>query len=311
MRLLNIYIKSLILIGLISIVACSSKETEKTSGQVVAKVNDGEISIHQLNFAISHANGINKDNIDAAKSQIINSLVEQELVYQKAVSDKLDRDPDIMMAIEQAKRQAIVQGWVEKTSNLATKPSAEVIDNYYSSHPELFAKHKVFKIKELLIPKIEETKLKVSEMINGNKKLADLQNNLTAEKITFKDNISNIAAENLPLEQLGPLSNLAIGEYINIDEAKVYIILSVLDFKEEPIDKDKARPLIENFLINQQRKSTLDIALKSLKEQAKIQYMGDFKNLNNDKNPVTNSDKDEKIDQKNESEIIKQGIKGL
>ncbi|MDD5320336.1 MAG: hypothetical protein PHD43_06925 [Methylococcales bacterium] len=47
--------------------ACGGKEPGKSSGQVIAKVNDDEISIHQVNFVLSRTNGNNQDNVEIAK----------------------------------------------------------------------------------------------------------------------------------------------------------------------------------------------------------------------------------------------------
>src|ERR1700712_3824018 len=70
--------------------ACGRHESGPT--QVVAKVNGSEISVHQVNFAMSTQQGL-KGDADAVGKAVLERLVDQELAVQKSVAAKLDRNP--------------------------------------------------------------------------------------------------------------------------------------------------------------------------------------------------------------------------
>jgi EpsD family peptidyl-prolyl cis-trans isomerase len=127
--------KAIVLPGLLLLSAGGGKEPGKSSGQVIAKVNDDEISIHQVNFVLSRTNGINQDNVEIAKKQIGNALVDQALLNQQAIADKMDRDPEIMLAIEKAKRQVWARTWLDKTIRGANKSTVQKNEQYYQAHP--------------------------------------------------------------------------------------------------------------------------------------------------------------------------------
>ena len=57
---------------------------EKAPTQVAAKVNDTEITVHQVNFALQRIPNLDKDQSKAASLQVVRSLVDQELLVQKA-----------------------------------------------------------------------------------------------------------------------------------------------------------------------------------------------------------------------------------
>ena len=82
---------------------CSKKEAAtggKGDSQVVAKVNGDEISVHQVNFQLGRLGQMNEEQSKIAAKQVLAKLVDQQLLKQKAVENKLDRDPRVLQALE-------------------------------------------------------------------------------------------------------------------------------------------------------------------------------------------------------------------
>lgn len=305
--------KILIISSLFLLAACGGKEGDKNVGQVVAKVNDEEISIHQVNYMLSRSNGINQENLESAKKQIVNSLIDQAMLNQQSLAAKLDRDPQIMMAIEQNKRQILAQAWLERMVAKVNKPSSQEVDQYYDDHPDLFAKHKSFKLKEVSINKIEVDQEKLNMILAVNKQIEDLIKKLDAEKIPYKVNETTQEAENLPLDQLPALTKLREGEFVVINNGNNVLLISVHGKVEQAVDKAKAKPIIETFLINQQRKLLVEKEMKDLKEKAKIEYIGEFSELKNKAEKLPNKlEKDPKITNSDvKDDVITKGLKGM
>ncbi|WP_347987304.1 EpsD family peptidyl-prolyl cis-trans isomerase [Methylomonas sp. AM2-LC] len=303
----------LILFCVLSISGCGKKNTDKKSGQIVAKVDNDEVSIHQINLALSQSKDINKNNLEAAKTQVAKGLVEQSLVYQQAVADGLDREPQVMLVIEQTKRQILAQAWLEKKSQNGIKPSTEEIQKYYEDHPELFAKHKTYKIKEVTINKTDDKENKINQIISENKKLDLLLSQLDAEKLAYKENIGVQPAENIPLDKLSEISKLIDGEYIVFDKGAYVLLVSVMASSENPVEKNKAYPIIETYLVNLERKKAIEKVVENLKAKAKIEYLGDYSALNSDQQIKAPAKVIEESgsDNKSKDDVINKGVKGL
>ena len=305
---------TLVAVSFLSILAaCNGKEGSKGAGQIIAKVNDQDISIHQLNFVLSHSNGVTKDNLDAAKKQIITSLVDQTLLNQQALADKLDRDPQIMMSIEQSKRQILAQAWLEKITKEINKPSTQEIDTFYQDHPELFAKHKIFKLKEALINKTVDKEELINQYVATSKQFDELLKKLDAEKISYQINMITQPAENLPLEHLPALGNLSEGQFISMEKENNLVVLTVISVTEQFVDKVKATPIIETFLINQQKKALIERTMKGLKDTAKIEFLGEFAMVKSQeqKPPAKSEAVDSVVNDKKPEDVISKGLKGL
>ena len=270
------FTKTIIVTAICLLSACDQEHKEKSGTQVVAKVNNEEISIHQLNFVLSHSNGVTPENAEAAKKKILNNLVDVSILYQQAVAEKLDRDPDIMMSLEQSRRQSLAQAWLQKATKSDYKPSTGEIQVYYDEHPDLFSKHKTYKLKEVLISKEDGKQAVINGLLTTSRKVDELTKKLDEEKITYQVKQTVQGAENLPLEQLATLSSLKDGEFISYSKDNSVLILAVLAASEEHVDVAKASPVIEKFLLNKQHTELVEKTVKEVKDKAKVELLGEF-----------------------------------
>ena len=304
--------KKILIFNLLALSACGGQEPAK-NGQIIAKVGSEEISYHQLNFILSRIPGVTQENLLSVKKNAVNSLVDQSLLYQEAINDKLDIDPKVMLSIEQAKREILAEAWMQKTANSFAKPNAEEVDQYYDAHPDLFAKHKIFKLKELIIKDSENKREEINAILTGKKQVDELIKALQEATISFQVKETVQGAESLPLDQLNKIAVLGEGEFISIKNDTALWVISVLAKTEEKIDKNKAQPLIEAFLSNQRKKSLAEAALKKLKDKAKIEYMGEFSELMINQSPeaITPVVEQPPIEGHEKSNVINSGVKGL
>ncbi|WP_347986211.1 EpsD family peptidyl-prolyl cis-trans isomerase [Methylomonas sp. AM2-LC] len=284
-----ISLKLLIALSMLTLAACEQHDKEKGATQVIAKINNDEISIHQLNYVLSHSKNITPENADAAKKKILNNLVDISVLYQQALTDKLDRDPETMLAIEQGKRQILAQATLQKITKNAPKPTENEVQVYYQEHPDLFSAHKTFKLKEVLISKAEGKQTALTEALATNAALDDLLKALDQNRIPYQAKQVTQGAENVPLEQLTTLVGLKEGQYITFDKDNAILVMSVISFTTENVDLAKATPIIEKYLNATQHKQFVENAIKELKVHAKIEFEGEFSSLNADKAEVSPS----------------------
>ena len=138
----------------LGLAGCGSKETEKPASQVAAKVNSGEISVHQLNYILSRT-GANTGTPEAApkiRREVLDRLVDQELAVEQAVEKKLDRSPEVLMAIENSRREILARAYIEQITAATPKPTADEAKTYYAEHPQLFAERRIYNIQEIVLP---------------------------------------------------------------------------------------------------------------------------------------------------------------
>lgn len=269
---------SAILVSSLAIMGCDKKEekAKKPSTQIVAKVDSEEISVHQLNAVLSKATGLTRENVGQAKWEVLGKLVEQQLAVNKAVERHLDRKPEVLMAIESAKRDILSRAYLQELAAAQTKPTTEEIRAYYNEHPELFAQRRIYRLQELTLQKNDELMPALKDKVAGSKSMEDIAAWLKGRNVPFKAGGGVRAAEQLPMEVLPKVHAMKDGQISLITSTEGAVVIRVAGSESQPVDETKASPRIQTFLSNQRSTEAIQREMKALKEKAKIEYLGEF-----------------------------------
>jgi EpsD family peptidyl-prolyl cis-trans isomerase len=253
-----------------------SKSDDKPASQVVAKVNKQEITIHQVNFLLEQQRGLRPEQADAARKQALERLIDQELAIQKLGEIKLDRDPRVMQQLEAARREVLSRAYYERVGEGASKPSEAQIFKYFNDNPALFAERRVYRLQEWSIEATPAQLDTVREKAQSGKALNELTDHLRAHNIKFDFNQAVRPAEQLPLDSLASLAKMKDGETILIDKPNGLLVIAVANSRLEPVELARAKPAIEQFLLNEQKRRIIADDIKALRAASAIRYLGSF-----------------------------------
>lgn len=264
-----------LMLTLLLLGGCGHKEAKDT--QVAAKVNGEEITVSQVNFALSRlGQQIPQDKLQQVSNQALNSIINQTLLEQAAVKDKLDRDPTVLQAIEAAKLQILAQAYAEKQTSSTAKPTDADISQYYNDHPDLFAQRKIYKLQELQIQAKPEQVDSIKQQLTSTGNMGDFVNWLKSQNIPFQGGETVQAAEQIPLPLLERLSKLNPGQAALVDNNGTLLVIVVAAAQPQPVTLDQAKAQITAFLANQARQKAVADLVKQLKDSGKIEYLGQF-----------------------------------
>lgn len=264
----------LVIVGLSVLNGCGKEEHKKAASQVVAKVNGDEISVHQINYVLSRSQGINPDNAEKAKKEILDKLIDQQLAIQQAEATKLDRDPGVVQNIEASRRDILARAYLEKVAAAQPKPTVEDARKYYGEHPELFSQRRVYNLQEITAAGAPIADIK--QLVSQSKSMQDLAASLKARDIKFAANGGIRPAEQLPLNILSQLHGTKDGQTIVVELPQGAMILHVLASQSQPVSETDALPRIQQFLANQRNGEAVANEMKNLRSQAKIEQVGEI-----------------------------------
>lgn len=245
--------------------------------QVAAKVNKEEISVHQVNYLLQRQPGVSAANAAQASQQILDKLIEQSLVVQKAVEQKVDRDPAVMQGIEMARRDMIARAYVERAMQAATPPSADEVQKYFAAHPELFAQRRVFVLDDFEIEVPEAGRDTLRQALQAEAKgLAGIQRVLQAAGLPYTHRHSTQPGSALSMELLKSVQGLADGERLLLPSPVGVRVVHLASSQSSPLGLEQARAQIERFLLNERRRQIAEQEAGLLREGARIERLGDF-----------------------------------
>lgn len=287
--------------------ACGSSSDAKKETQVAAKVDGAEITVHQLNFALSRAGSVGEAQAKQAQKQLLGALVEQELLLKKAVEQKLDRDPQVIQAIDVSRRQLLSQAYMDRILQQASKPTANDVDEYYAKHPELFEKRHIYRLQEMQVAATPENVEAVKGQVAQSKSLEELAAWLKSRNIPYTGKAGVKAAEELPMALVTQFNQMKDGQLLGIRGNNAMQVIQLVASQEQPVTKAQATPAIQRFLFNQKRNELAQAELKKLRDAAKIEYVGAFA----DAAPAAKAATPAAAPAKPDADFLEKGLSGL
>ena len=244
--------------------------------EVVAKVNGDDLTAAQLTIALQKQRGMRPDAGDTASRQVLDQLIDEEIVAQKAVTAKLDKDPRVVQQLEAARRDILARRFVEAAAETAGKPAEDAVLKFYDSRPTLFAQRKVYTLQRLDIQAPDNRRTEVDAHVQSLKSSAELTDWLKSQKLAFTTRQEQDASEQLPAPVLEKVATLKEGESMVVPSQVGVSALTLITSASAPKTLAEARPAIEQFLSGQGRREVIMNLQKTIRDGAKVEYQGRF-----------------------------------
>ncbi len=239
-------------------------------------MNGDELTAAQLAIALQKQRGMRPDAGDAASKDTLDQLINEQIVAQKAITAKLDKDPRVVAQIEAARRDILARRFIESAADTTGKPADDAVRKFYDSRPALFAQRKVYTLQRLDIQAPEERRTEVDAHVQSLKTSAELTDWLKAQKLQVATKQEQDASEQLPPNVLEKLSTMKDGESMVVPSQVGVSALTLVSSASAPKTLADARPAIEQFLGNQGRREFLMNLQKTIRDGAKVEYLGRF-----------------------------------
>lgn len=178
--------KMMILAGLVAFIAVAA--CGGSSGKVLVKINGEEITEGDLKF-LGEINPRVQQQIGnpAGQKRVLDNLVEQNLMYQEAVKEGINRDSKVKAKIDLYKRVIIAQSLIEAETEKAAK-------KYYDEHQDEFKKIKLSDIMVKFSTPDEIKRAKKGEKPSTEEDALKKANEIKA-RLDKGDNFAQVAGE--------------------------------------------------------------------------------------------------------------------
>jgi len=257
---------------------CGGEESEVAQNtQVVAKVNGEEVTIHQLNQLLSRVRMPEGEYSQAdLEKQALDSLVEKTLVLQAAKGLKIDREPAVLSALEEAKNKVLIERYVQRTLESVAKPSTEQVQEFYDRFPELFAERKMYVFTKLAISADEAQVERLIEQVKQGLTIEQVVDLLKQQGIKYKRMSEAKVEGKIAGPVLQFLSALQAGDIGYLKMTDGLLVVELHRLLDQSVALDDAKGAIAGQLLLEARKKASKKLVDSLKEAAEVEYVGKF-----------------------------------
>lgn len=314
------FLTALLVSSTLILTACDKEpQAQKTPGQALVNVDGEEITMLQLNDELRRTK-VQPDQLENAKKQILESMINRQLMLAEAQRNKLDRTPNVMQAIERAKKQILAQAYLQNTLVKIEQPSDVEVNEFFQSNPAFFTEHKLYNLTVLRFAS-KNINNPLKALLDKKKSPKDVSKWLEKKKIPFLlDQITRSTAK-MPPQMSTALKGQKQGDIFLVNENADTLLVSIDTLQAQPISLEQAKSRIETHLLNKKRQEAAKIAIANLRSKAKIDYLheankntGQAATTPTTSAPTTQpiSDVDNKpIDELLPNESIESGITGL
>jgi EpsD family peptidyl-prolyl cis-trans isomerase len=254
--------------------ACSGQTTGQQPSQVVARVDKVEITLLQFNSALK-AMGVTVPS-ESVRREVTRKLVDREIAVQAATQAGMDKLPEVLLQIEEARRDVLARAFAERTAARATPPTAEEAERFYRSNPALFSERRIYRLREAAFSIEVEQLDDIRRLLSEASSLNDISQWSRAQAIPFNEQTVIRSAEQLPMEALPRFQRAATGDTLIFESPRGLLIYEVLDAQSAPVTLESARPIILDHLTKQVGKREVEARISALRAMAGITYSEGF-----------------------------------
>ena len=249
--------------------ACTGHKKDAT--QSVARVDGTEITVHQLKYQMQREH-VRPDQEDAASRKVLDQLIDEQLLVEKAEKVKMDKEPGAQQALDAARREMLARAYIEQAAQSVPVPTDLAIHAYFDDNDALFAHRRVYTLREYLAKVPEDKVPALRALVDGGKTPADVEAWFKAQGAPFREQETTQPAERIPLPSLKPLAAVQDGHGLVASAGGQVHVTYVTASTQAPVPFDKARPAIGQFLMVDARRKVTESNMAALRTSAKIDY---------------------------------------
>ena len=263
----TVCVYTLIALNLLSITGCDKRPVG--SGQVLARVNGEEISVHQVNFALQYSR--QRNNPKDASNAVLETMISRQLAVQEAMSMGLDRNPDVMMRLQEARLETLASAYAAEISRKLPPMKDEAVASFYREHPALFAQRRIYRLREITVPVENESYKNIKEELAKSPPSSKTLSWMRQQPGKWTDQTVVRPSNDLPVEIADRLLPLDAGKWLVFESPAGLLLYEVQSFEANPMSWTTAAPLIRENLTRQEEKELLSKTMAQLREKAKIE----------------------------------------
>jgi len=246
----------------------------------IATVGSDEIKAYELANEMRLAGvpmGKDKEKPDdQVTKRFMRELVQRKYLVQKAIAEKLDRDPGFLVESQRQRDQLLANMYLQRAV-ADTSLSGSRIEAYEANHPLMFAKRQALEIEQIIFPLSQASK-QVPEAAKGAKTLEEVAQLLKTRGISFNRGEGEIGSGDMPPEVFEMMQKKSADNVFFTARGSNGVFFVVKEIKPQPLTGEAATQLAKRMLLNEVLREK---ATEKLPADLAVHYEGDLERIMN------------------------------
>jgi peptidyl-prolyl cis-trans isomerase C len=258
-----------------ALVACSKKETAQT-GPFLARVDGAPITQADFDREIQSLPDYAKQMFEGpgGREKFLDEVIKKEILYQEALKQGIDKSPEFIRKMEDAKKMTLISGLLEKEIMSKAQVTDKDIRDYYDQHKNEFTTTSQIRASHILV-KTEAEAEEVLARLKKGEKFEDIARKESMDKSSARNggDIGYFSRGQIVPEFEKAAASLKIGEISGPVKTQFgYHIIKVTDKKTGPAaDFDRVKEIIGQKLTGEKQKEAFDSYLEGLRKKYKVE----------------------------------------
>lgn len=242
-------------------------------GKIAATVNGVEIKYSQIAGA---------PNV-AQKISLLETLVREEALYQKAVELNFNTDPEYLKLLKEEKEKLLIDAYFAIETAAMPQPTESEIDTFIANNPHLFEGRKTWHYSKIQINRNESVGFSdLQNAVKLSKNLNNVTEWLRKLGIDFEIDTQWLGSEQIEVAEYQALSAMDVGQVKIIPYDKKFVLLQIHQFYEDPRKSEDYRMAVSRGLSIDAKDIKISQIKKSIMANADYEILvpNDIKQVN-------------------------------
>lgn len=241
-------------------------------GKAVAEVGGVKITLEELDQRIKDLPPQFQAMAESRKGEFLDNVIDENLLYGKALSENIDKDPKVKRQLEQISKQVVISEFLRREMEEKIQVSDVDAKDYYEANKNQYTEQEKYRARHILVDTEEEAK-DVLNRLNAGEDFAALAKEKS--KCPSKEKGGDLGL--VPKGQMVPeFESAALGlEPGKISDAvKTQFGYHIIKLEEKQPAKgrsfEEAKEQIKQTLLPLKQKEHFEALIKELKDKNKV-----------------------------------------
>jgi peptidyl-prolyl cis-trans isomerase C len=258
----------------VSLAACSKKETAQ-SGTYLARVDGSTITQADFDREIQSLPDYAKQMFEGpgGREKFLGEVIKKEILFQEALKQGLDKSPEFIRKMEDAKKMTLISDLLEKEVMSKVEVTDKDVRDYYDRHQREFTTSRTRASHILVKTKAEAEE--VLERLKKGEKFGEIAKKKSLDRASARNggDIGYFSRGQIVPEFEEAAASLKIGQISGPVKTRFgYHIIKVTDRKAGPVAEfDRVKEIIRQKLTGEKQKEAFDSYLEALTKKYKVE----------------------------------------